>query len=483
MSLILKNIRGLAVFVSFLFVFLFTVNSNASDGDSDLLDRIMQPRFDDLPTIRQTRLLRVLVCYSDTNYFIHNGEQRGFDFEMINGFSDHLNKGISREDEKIQMVFIPVSFAQLIPMLNQGMGDVIAAGMTVTEERKALLTFCDPYLGGVNEVLVSSNSLPELNSVDGLSGKTVYVPANSSYQTHLEECNRNLITNNLKPIQIINFDPVLETEDYLELLSSGLIEYTITVSYVAELWSSVLPNLKVHSDVNISGNTQIAWATRKGTPILREELNRFVGEIKKGTLLGNIFFKRYFENSEWMINPLEKGQRAKLDQYISYFKKYGNQYEMDWLKLAAQGFQESRLEQGTRSEAGAIGIMQLLPSTAKELGLDPNDAEQNIHAGAKYMSNIGRGFASSGMDAATRFDFALASYNAGPARVAEWRKRAAAQGFNPDVWFNNVEYIAVRETIRYVANVNKNFIAYTLSKKAGEEVGSTKDVLIREAGF
>ncbi len=123
--------------------------------------------------------------------------------------------------------------------------------------------------------------------------------------------------------------------------------------------------------------------------------------------------------------------------------------------------------------------MQLLPSTAADMELDPYDPEQNIHAGALYMAEIVKRLDSrSAMDEATQFDFALASYNAGPGRVDQWRKRAAAQGLNPNVWFNNVEYIAARETVRYVGNVNKYYIAYRMSQKSGMEARSKIDRLL-----
>lgn len=436
--------------------------------ENALLDRAFQPQFEDLPALRKDRLIRVLVCYSQTNFFINKGRQRGFEYEMISPFADRLNEGITREDHKVQLVFIPVAFDQLLPMLNRGLGEIAAAGLTITEERRREIDFTDPYLHGVDEIVVASSNAPKLQTLDSLSGKEVHVSAVSSYQSHLEEQNARFRERGLQEIKISHLDPKLETEDYLELVSSGIIDYTIADSYVAKLWGEVLTSIQLYSAIKIDEGNEISWAVRKDAPLLREELNRFVKSTKKGTLLGNIFFKRHYENTDWIKNPLTSGEQSKLDRYTSYFKKNADDYGLDWLRLAAQAYQESKLDQGTRSSAGAIGLMQLLPSTAAEMNLDPSDAEQNIQAGARYMAKLIKRFESNAnMDAATKVDFALASYNAGPTRVTQWRKKAATQGLNPDLWFDNVEYVAYRETVRYVGNIDKYYIAYRMSQKSG----------------
>ncbi len=454
------------------------LDSAAQEADF-LLERALQPRFDDLPVLRQTRQIRVLVSYSQTNFFIHKGEQRGFEYEMLSRFADRLNEGLVREDQKTQLVFIPVSFDELIPMLERGQGEIAAAGLTVTEERANRIDFADPYLRDVDEIVVSSKTAPSISTLESLSGKKVHVSPDSSYYSHLENLNIDLESKGLPSIEIVNLDPQLEAEDYLELVDSGIIEYTIADSYLAEIWAEILPNIRAYPEIKIHSGNEIAWAVRKSAPMLGDELSRYVRGTKKGTLLGNIFFKRHYQNTDWIVNPLTEEEQQKLSRYESYFQKYATQYGFNWLKLAAQAFQESMLDENARSGAGAVGIMQLLPSTAAGMNLDPYDPEQNIHAGIQYMAEILNRFDSNpDMDDATRFDFALASYNAGPARVDQWRKKAATQGLNPEKWFNNVEYIAARETVRYVGNVNKYYIAYRMSQKSGMEARSKMDHLI-----
>jgi membrane-bound lytic murein transglycosylase MltF len=153
------------------------------------------------------------------------------------------------------------------------------------------------------------------------------------------------------------------------------------------------------------------------------------------------------------------------------FEIYGDRYGFDFLMVAAQGYQESRLDQSARSAAGAIGIMQLLPSTAADSNVgipDISRAEANIHAGVKYLDFIrNRYFSDPEMDRFNQTMFAFAAYNAGPARVRKLRQKAAQQGYNPNIWFDNVEVIAARdigsETVQYVANILKYYIAYRLT--------------------
>jgi membrane-bound lytic murein transglycosylase MltF len=227
--------------------------------------------------------------------------------------------------------------------------------------------------------------------------------------------------------------------------------------------------MRLREDLVLHDGCEIAWAVRKDNPKLLADLNRFVGEHKKGTLLGNILFKRYYQNTKWVRNPLRIEDRPRLRALADQFRKYGEQYAFDWLMLAAQAYQESGLDPSVRSKAGAVGIMQLLPSTAKDMGITNIDkTENNIHAGAKYMAWLReKYFSEPGLSPEARWDFCLAAYNAGPNRVVGWRKKAASQGLDPNKWFNNVEHIAQhqvgQETPRYVSNINKYYVAYTLA--------------------
>jgi len=184
--------------------------------------------------------------------------------------------------------------------------------------------------------------------------------------------------------------------------------------------------------------------------------------------MGNMLFKRYLKNTKWVEHALSSTEIAKFNATIDLFRIYGEQYGFDHLMLAALAYQESRLDQSVRSSAGAVGVMQLLPSTAS----DPNvgianieELEPNIHAGTKYLRFLqDRYFKDEAMSEVNKTLFTFAAYNAGPARVRGLRRKAEAAGLDPNVWFNNVEVIASREigreTVQYVSNIYKYYIAY-----------------------
>ncbi len=272
------------------------------------------------------------------------------------------------------------------------------------------------------------------------------------------------------------------TEDLLEMVHAGALEATVADRHIAEAWAEVLPGIVVRGDLPIHAGGEIAWAVRRDNPELLASLNEFVRAHKRGTLLGNIFFKRYYAHSDWIKNPLVADERAKLERLIALFQKYGSEHGFDWLALAAQAYQESGLDQDKRSAAGAIGIMQLLPSTAADPAVAVSDIhllENNIHAGAKYLAFLrDRYFDDPAIEPAARVDFAWAAYNAGPARIRKLREAAAERDLDPNRWFFHVEKIAAeeigRETVDYVANINKYYLAYRLAYRARQDRESAK---------
>jgi membrane-bound lytic murein transglycosylase MltF len=440
---------------------------NAVEGQTALA-RIHEEFHGDLPEIEERRLLRVLISYSRTNYFVDFASAKGFEYEMLRKFEEHLNSGrpLSR---KIIVVFTPVPLEQLLDDLVAGRGDIAAGGLTVTAGRQERVAFARPYIPNVREVLVSGPGAPEVRSLDDLSGKRVWVRSGSSYQEHLAELSSRLEASGKPPIGVAAAPTYLATEDLLEMVNAGVFDLTVTDEHIANAWATVLPSIAVHEDLAVHTGGSIAWAVRRDNPKLQTSLSQFVGSIKKGTLLGNIFFKRYFSESRWISNPLSDADRERLSELRALFQKYGEMYGFDWLALAATGYQESGLDQSKRSRAGAVGIMQIRPSTAADenVGITPVDTiENNIHAGTKYLAFIrDRYFSDPEIPDRARLDFTLAAYNAGPSRVASLRREAATKGYDPNLWFSNVEAIAASrigaETVTYVSNINKYYMAYT----------------------
>ncbi len=436
-----------------------------------LLARIRKPFTGDLPAIREKRIIRVLVNHSKTNFFFADGGgPGGFEFELLTAYEKELNKGIKDKTRRITMYFIPTPFDQLPSSLEEGLGDIAAAGLTITPEREKNVHFSTPYISNVHEVVVVNREVEGVNHIDDLSGRIAYVRSGSSYVEHLEALNRRFDGAGAARVEIREADPSLSTEDILELVNAGVVKLTIVDHHIADAWSEVLPDIVVRKDLTINSGGGIGWAVRKNNPRLLAHMNAFIKRNKKGTLLGNIFFKRYYKESKWIRNPNTEKEREKLKRVIDLFEKYGKRYGFSWVAIAAQAYQESGLDQDKKSNAGAIGIMQVLPGTAADKSVAIGDIhilENNIHAGVKYLNFLRkRYFNKPGMEPAERVNFAWAAYNAGPARINMLRRKARKRGFDPNKWFYNVEKIAGevigRETVEYVSNINKYFIAMKL---------------------
>ncbi len=432
-----------------------------------------EPFSGDLPDMRKRKLIRALVTYSQTDFFYDKGSPRGLQVSLLDEYLKFVNRNVRREENKVHIVYIPLPFNQLIPALLRGQGDIAAALLTITPQRENLVTFATGRKLEVAELVVSHKSVTGLTSIDDLSGKEVYVLSGSSYVQHLRALNKSFEARDMKPITIQNANSDLQSEDILELVNAGAVKITVIDDYQARLWQKVLPDIRVHEGLKVAEGNHVGWAIRNHSPELAESLDAFAQTVRKGTLLGNMLFKRFYANTRWISNPLSKKELAKLDSKLELFRKYGRQYGIDYWALVAQAFQESRLNNAKRSSRGAIGIMQVLPSTAG----DPNVAvknitvlENNIHAAAKYLAFLrDRYFSDTAITAANRQAFSWAAYNAGPANVRRFRDQASKLGLDPDVWFSNVEIAASkngRETVQYVAHVHKYYISYKLASKA-----------------
>jgi len=424
----------------------------------------------DLDGMIDRRFIRVLVVFSKTNYYLDGPQTRGVTYELMKQFEEQINKKLERGHLKVHIAFILVTRDQLIPSLLEGKGDIAAAALTITPGRRKWVDFADPLITGIDEIVVSGKGLPELTRPEDLSGQEVYVRKSSSYYESLVDLNRKLKEAGKPEVSIKEASAYLEDEDLMEMVNAGLIPMTVVDNYLAEFWAKIFEDIKLHPKLALRQGSQIAWMTRKDSPQLKQAINAFVKGHKKGTLLGNILLRRYFQNTKFVRNALENEDLTKLESTIELFKKYSAQYDLDWLLVAAQAYQESRIDQSVRSPAGAVGVMQLLPSTAAGHPINiPNieKIEPNIHAGVKYLRWVhDTYFKDEQMDPLNKALFSFAAYNAGPGRVIELRKAASKMGFDPNVWFNNVEVVAAkkigRETVQYVSNIYKYYIAYRL---------------------
>ena len=429
----------------------------------------------DLDGMIERRQIRLLVVPSRTFYFVDRGTQRGIDYDLGQEIQKEIQQKTGRKLLAVEVIYVPVRRDEILPALIQGKGDVAAANLTITPERQQWVDFSAPLVRDASEIVVTGPSSPEIRSVDDLAGQEIFVRLSSSYFQSLWHLNQDFGRRGLPPVRVKAAPEELEDEDLLEMVGAGLVGIAVVDDHKAEFWAQVLPKLVLHPDVKLRSGVEIALAFRKQSPQLQAFLDDFSRRHGKGTLFGNQKFKQYLQSTQYVKDATSQEEYAKLLRMIQVFQKYGAQYDFDWLMLAAQGYQESRLDQKVKSRVGAVGVMQVMPSTGKEMGVgDIQQTEENIHAGTKYLRGVlDRYFADAELDGLNRQLFAFASYNAGPAKIAKLRKEAQKRGLDPNVWFNNVERVAAervgQEPVRYVANIYKYYVAYRLIVDAQAE--------------
>jgi len=424
----------------------------------------------------ERRAIRVVVVPTRTQYWIHDGRPIGIEYERLRAFEQWLNRRHDTEHRHlaVHIVYVPTRRDDLIPALIEGRGDIAVGMLTATDERLEQVDFAGPFLKDVYEIPVTNESHPPLGSVDELAGRRIVVRRSASYWSHLQQLSERFVAEGREPIDVEPASEYLTDDDLLEMVAAGLIEMTVVDRYAARLWKLVFEGLRLHEDAAVNEGGQLGWLIRKDSPALKAEIDAFARTHGQGSLFGNSVLQKYTGSTRFVDNALSDDDLTRFRGTYSLFEKYASKYSLDPLLLVAQGYQESRLRQSARSRAGAIGIMQVLPSSGRALEVgDIDELEPNIHAGAKYVRRIiDTHFPDPEIDELNRTLFAFAAYNAGPARVKAWRRRASERGLDPDVWLNNVELIAAErigsETVTYVANIYKYYVAYTLAAHAVE---------------
>ncbi len=352
--------------------------------------------------------------------------------------------------------------------------------LTVTPERRALAAFSEPTRTNVSEVVVTGPGAPPIATVDDLAGQEVFVREQSIYAESLATLNEQLKARGKPAVVITPLPVVLEDDDVLEMVNAGLVPITITDDYLAQFWKKVFTDLTVHADVAVRSGGELAIAVRKENPRLLEAVNTWIRKHGKGDAFRNTIERRYLDNVKYAKNAASEAERKKFMAVVDLFKKYGAQYHVDYLLMAAQGYQESTLDQNAKSPVGAIGVMQVMPATGKDLKVgDITEIEANIHAGVKYMRfMMDQYYKDDPMDDVNKGLMTFASYNAGPGRIRQLRREAEKQGLDPNVWFGNVERVASerigRETVTYVSNIYKYYVAYKLVMASQERRDAAK---------
>jgi membrane-bound lytic murein transglycosylase MltF len=261
----------------------------------------------------------------------------------------------------------------------------------------------------------------------------------------------------------------------MEMLNVGLLDYIVVDDWKARIWAQVLPKIVLNDSAVLRESGPVGWALRKGSPKLMAELEDFYANHLKKLGIVNYLRQQQGKRVKALRDASADADAKRFGELLVLFQKYGAQYGFDPLMLAAQGYQESQLNQRAKSHVGAIGVMQIMPATGAELKVgDIHVTEANIHGGAKYMDQLmTRYFKDADFSPSNRALIAFASYNAGPGNIAKMRKEAQKRGLDPNKWFNNVELVTAErigiETTTYVRNIFKYYTSYKLSLEALQE--------------
>lgn len=444
--------------------------------EDEVISAALKPMKGDLDAILQRGTLRMVIPYTPI-YFSYDGDKLiGFAVEIARELEVFLRE---TQGTKVDVILMPLPRDRILPAVIDGNADVAVANLTVTPQRAERVAFADPIFTGISELVVTGPAAGTVSSFDDLVEVGLYLRPSSSYHTHLQELNQRREAAGRQPIPVIEADAYLEDYDLLDMVHAGTIPAIVVDSHKMALWREVFEGVVVHEDLVLNENGEIAWALRKDSTRLLEAVNSFMVRVRQGSLIGNVLLNRYLGSPGW-IEDIRRGDPLReYDEAVGIIKRHAAGYEFDWKMILAQAYQESRLDQSKKSGAGAIGIMQVLPSTAA----DPNVAIPDIHlignnveAGIKYLRFLrDRYFDKPGISRLDEILFSLAAYNAGPRNVAKARKRAARMGLDADRWFSNVEVAmartAGREPVTYVRNIYKYFVSFSLIELKSEEFG------------
>jgi membrane-bound lytic murein transglycosylase F len=433
-----------------------------------------------LKYLRDNKLVAI-TGYNAYSYFIYKGQPMGFEYELVKKLAEHFNVDLE--------VKIVNNIEEMFEILNSGKGDLIAFNLTITKERLEKVDFTKP-INNIKQVLVqrkpSNWEKMKLHQIERqlirdpsqLIGKTVFVRNSSAYVQRLE----NLSDEIGGDINVVEADPELTIEDLIAQVDSGEIDYTVSDDNIAHLNTIFYRNIDAETDISLS--QRIAWAVEKNSDEFKAAVNNWLDSMK-ATVDFAVIYKKYFTNryafkkrvtSEYFSNT--GGGISKYDDLI---KKYSELVGWDWRLGSSLVYQESQFNPNTKSWAGAVGLMQLMPNTAKQVGItNLKNPEQNIKGGFKYLAYLDNLWKETITDSTERIKFVLASYNIGPGHITDARNLTEKYQGDSNIWFDNVEvylklkskpkyyndevvkrgYARGKETVKYVKEILERYDQY-----------------------
>ncbi len=412
----------------------------------------------DFGEIKRTGKLKALVTYSATSYFLYRGQPMGYEYELL----QRLGKALDLDIE----IIVTKNLDQMIEQLNRGKVDIIAHGLTITTDRKQKAAFTD-YLYLTRQVLVqkkpdnwrqlswAENQKSLIHDAIELIGDTVSIRKNSSYFNRIKNLSREIGGK----IHIDTLDGNLSTDEIIKMVVDGKIKYTIADENLAKINASYYPILDI--EVPVSFSQRIAWATRSNNSGLKNALNKWIKKERKNAEY-YVIYNKYFKNSRDFRRRVKSDfyslNNQQISQYDNLIKENAKKLNWDWRLLASLIYQESRFKPKAKSWAGAKGLMQMMPATAKEMGVkNRTNPEDNLKGGTKYLDHLYERF-NDITDSVQRIKFTMAAYNCGYYHVRDAQKLADKKKLDRNVWDNNVDEMIL--ALSYPKNYNLEIIDY-----------------------
>jgi membrane-bound lytic murein transglycosylase F len=418
----------------------------------------------DIDEIKRRKVIRVGMLNNSVAYFIYRGQEVGFQFELAETLSRRL--GVRLE------VVVPQRPVDLTRLLVENLADVVVVSPLPSDPHADQVSFSQPF-SFADQVLVQPAGEEPVTELSQLAGKSVHVRKSSQYFEPLQAAAKSV-----PGMKVIEADEGLETEDLIAMVGRKEIPFTVANSVLLDVEKTYRDDIQ--GSLVFARKKPLAFAVRKSSPKLLSRMNRFVLQDCGGAGYQALYDK-YFKESKRMVEVRSDSlyTSGAISPYDDLARKYGNQYGIDWRLVLAQMYQESKFDPQAKSWAGAMGLLQVMPQTAAELGVeDPWDPESNIHAGVRYMAWLLQRFEPT-LPMRQRIRFALASYNAGLGHVRDARRLAKVKGLNPDRWFGNVEkaivllekqkfykrarhgYCRGSEPVQYVSRIQTKYDAYS----------------------
>jgi membrane-bound lytic murein transglycosylase MltF len=444
---------------------------------------VRMPWKGDLDEIVKRRVVRVLLPFRRPEFFYMEGHPVGILQEAFQELERTLNaKFKTTPANRLVVGLLPTPIDKLRERMLGGYGDIAAYGISITEQNQQIADFTVPTMTGLKIIVVTGPGAPELKTIEDLSGQEVWIAPEMRMKDDLAALNARLQSQGKAPAVMREADALLDQADIMEMVNAGTYPIALIQSKLAEFWAQVFDHARPRMDLAVAEDVQTGWAIQKGTPKLKAFLDDFIQTHGVGTAFGNTLMRRYLKETKYIKNARDPSEINKLRATVPFFRKYAADYDLDYLLLAAQGYQESGLDQNVKSRVGAVGIMQVMPATAAAAPVKISNVdavENNIHAGVRLVHFLQSDyFNDAGLDQFNRTLFAIAAYNAGPANITRCRKVASDMGYDPNKWFGNVEVATAklvgRETTQYVANVYKYYVAYHMASQLSQRKAARK---------